>query len=147
VNHDQTTRPMALPGAQKDNEFAKFRKVIKMSKNGLELIADERHRQIEQERYSLEHDDNEKPGALTTAAICYATMAASGPEMRQAIRHQAEHGIPPKHWPWELSSWKPGEDDSNKSRIRELVKAGALIAAEIDRLQRQVIPAPPAITE
>ncbi|MGZ4968069.1 MAG: hypothetical protein ACXV8O_01520 [Methylobacter sp.] len=108
-----------------------------MIKNGSKLIADERRRQIEQERYSLEHDDNENPGALATAAICYATMAASGPEMRQAIRTQTENRILPKHWPWEYQYWKPGEDDSNKSRIRELVKAGALIAAEIDRLQRQ----------
>lgn len=35
-------------------------------------------------------------------------------------------------WPWEARFWKPCPDD----RARELVKAGALIAAEIDRLQR-----------
>ena len=34
-------------------------------------------------------------------------------------------------WPWNLIWWKPTPND----RIRELVKAGALIAAEIDRLQ------------
>lgn len=37
-----------------------------------------------------------------------------------------------KIWPWDKSWWKPTPDD----RIRELIKAGALIAAEIDRLQR-----------
>lgn len=37
---------------------------------------------------------------------------------------------PTKLWPWNLKYWKPGE------RIDELTKAGALIAAEIDRLQQ-----------
>jgi hypothetical protein len=32
-------------------------------------------------------------------------------------------------WPWSFEWWKP------KDRIRNLVRAGALIAAEIDRLQ------------
>lgn len=35
-------------------------------------------------------------------------------------------------WPFSQEWWKPTPDD----RIRELAKAGALIAAEIDRLQR-----------
>jgi hypothetical protein len=39
--------------------------------------------------------------------------------------------------PWGESWWKPTPED----RVRELVKAGALIAAEIDRL------APPAVPE
>lgn len=34
-------------------------------------------------------------------------------------------------WPWDEEWWKPSEDP-----VRNLVKAGALIAAEIDRLQR-----------
>jgi hypothetical protein len=34
-------------------------------------------------------------------------------------------------WPWDNKYWKPSED-----KVRNLVKAGALIAAEIDRLQR-----------
>jgi hypothetical protein len=38
----------------------------------------------------------------------------------------------PKHWPWDLNSWKPSPDN----RIKELVKAGALVVAEIERLQR-----------
>jgi hypothetical protein len=39
---------------------------------------------------------------------------------------------PPRFdWPWDASWWKPSNDP-----VRNLVKAGALIAAEIDRLQR-----------
>lgn len=37
----------------------------------------------------------------------------------------------PKFWPWERKWWKPSQD-----QVRNLVKAAALIAAEIDRLQR-----------
>jgi len=38
---------------------------------------------------------------------------------------------PPAAWPWEWDQWKPSLDP-----IRNLEKAGALIAAEIDRLRR-----------
>jgi hypothetical protein len=41
-------------------------------------------------------------------------------------------GHPPDDWPWDWRFWKPSVDP-----IRDLVKAGALIAAEIDRLQRK----------
>ena len=57
---------------------------------------------------------------MANAASCYAMI----PALRPA-------SFPPAHWPW-LDGWKPTPDD----RIRELAKAGALIAAEIDRLQR-----------
>ena len=42
---------------------------------------------------------------------------------------------PPDSWPWALGWWKPGTDP-----IRNLEKAGALIAAEIDRLLRKRAP-------
>ncbi|WP_102798747.1 hypothetical protein [Bowmanella denitrificans] len=107
-------------------------------KTGSQLIADERQRQIDEEGRSAELDDAYKPGTLTTAAICYATVAGSGNEMRERIRNQAYLlGMPPNYWPWDREWWKPGQDDSNASRIRELTKAGALLAAEIDRLQRK----------
>ena len=38
---------------------------------------------------------------------------------------------PAHDWPWGSEYWKPSEDP-----VRNLVKAGALIAAEIDRLNR-----------
>jgi hypothetical protein len=37
----------------------------------------------------------------------------------------------PSSWPWDYDWWKPSDDP-----IRNLTKAGALIAAEIDRLNR-----------
>ena len=36
-------------------------------------------------------------------------------------------GITPPHWPWALNWWKP------KDRRRDLIRAGALIVAELER--------------
>ncbi len=88
--------------------------------NGAELIAAERQRQIEQEGWSGNHDDRENwNGQLIVAAACYLVPDRMG-------------GL----WPWHPDWWKPTPND----RIRELTKAGALIAAEIDRLQRDPKP-------
>ncbi len=92
---------------------------------GAELIAAERSRQIEAEGWSPEHDAEHCDDDLALAAACYAT----------PYNFRDPHGrtgVPPQLWPWGRSDWKPTAD-----RIRELVKAGALIAAEIDRLQAQ----------
>lgn len=87
--------------------------------NGIESIAAERQRQIEIESWTPEHDDGHADGELADAAACYAR----------------DHGTafrthPPKSWPWHRDWWKP------KDRRADLVRAGALIAAEIDRLDR-----------
>lgn len=85
-------------------------------KTGIELIAEERKRQIEVEGWTSEHDAIHQDEELCYAAKCYI---------------EAPHiiGVPPS-WPWDLNWFKPNPDD----RVRELVKAAALIAAEIDRL-------------
>ena len=85
---------------------------------GVELIAIERERQIKEEGFDAKHDDHHKDGELVWAAITYAF----------PTRHVRRDHM----WPFSISWWKPTPDD----RIRELEKAGALIAAEIDRLQR-----------
>lgn len=86
--------------------------------DGVALIAAERRRQMDVEGWTPEHDDEHAWGELALAAVCYA-MPEPG------------RGHPfPRWWPWDASWWKPSD------RIRELVKAGALIAAEIERLQR-----------
>lgn len=86
-------------------------------KTGTELIAEERARQISAEGWTPEHDDKHGMSELAMAAVCYATPAA----------HRGT-----TYWPWSSRWWKP----TPENRIRELAKAGALIAAEIDRLQR-----------
>lgn len=95
----------------------------------IELIVAERQRQIEQEGWSADHDDQHRLGALAAAAACYAlnAMYISAPfdRYRQMVRDTIF-----LWWPFDPFDWKP------KGAIRDLVRAGALIAAEIDRLQR-----------
>lgn len=90
-------------------------------KTGAQLIEEERARQIRDERFTERHDSGHEDGELARAAAAYAT-----PE---PYREYVLSGRPVL-WPWELNWWKPTPND----RVRELVKAGALIAAEIDRL-------------
>lgn len=95
--------------------------------NAVDLIAAERERQVSQEGWTPAHDDEHTFGEIARAAACYAMP----PELRQTYRAGFNPRYIASDWPWEASAWKPTSD-----RIRELVKAGALIAAEIDRLQR-----------
>lgn len=78
----------------------------------------ERRRQREHEVWTLEHDDAHEGGELAEAAMCYADPAA-----------HAQLGIP-SQWPWVAEWWKP------RDRRRNLVRAGALILAEIERIDR-----------
>ena len=92
-------------------------------KTGIELIAEERMRQIEKEGWTPEHDAKHNHHELARAAACYAT-----PGYLRTIINGRPFG-----WPFSKNWWKP----SPRDRKRELVKAGALIAAEIDRLQME----------
>jgi hypothetical protein len=91
---------------------------------GSRLIAIERSRQIRDEGWTISHDDTHRECELIAAALSYAWTA------KQQIM-----GYPfsqPSMWPWDGSWWKPSTDP-----VRNLVKAGALIVAEIERLQRK----------
>lgn len=91
---------------------------------GAELIAAERQRQMGQEGWTQHHDDSHLPGDLALAGIAYALQAiGANPSARKGWH-------PAPFWPWDHEWWKP------KGTLRDLVRAGALIAAEIDRLQR-----------
>lgn len=101
-------------------------------RSGVGLIREERVRQLTVEGWTPEHDDEHIYGELAQASQAYC----------HAAIHQSIHGssdmnflkfIPnpfPKNW--DSKWWKPSTDP-----IRNLVKAGALIAAEIDRLRRK----------
>lgn len=88
----------------------------------IELIAAERKRQIEEEGWTAEHDRQHVNGELALAAACYT--------MSESARNSSAFRLK-SIWPWETAAWKPSPED----RIHELVKAGALICAEIDRLR------------
>ena len=97
-------------------------------KSGAQLNALERNRQTLVEGWSPEHDDQHKNGELSLAGASYAALAgglARHPEINISSI------TAPRQWPWEANWWKPSSDN-----IKNLVRAGALIAAEIDRLQR-----------
>lgn len=101
-----------------------------MKKSGVELIAEERQRQIEKEGYTKDHDViHNDVDTLATAAACYAL---------PFYKRETNKGGIPKHWPFDEDFWKPENKypaQGFTDRIRELQKAGALIAAEIDKLQ------------
>lgn len=101
-------------------------------KTGIELIAEERQRQIEKEGWSETHDDKHTNESLAYAAACYA-IPNSG---RNIFAGQGGlSNVIRVLWNWDFTWWKP----TPENRIRELQKAGALVAAEIDRLQRTQI--------
>ena len=89
----------------------------------IELIKSERERQVLQEGYTNEHDDCETSNQLSNAAIVYACAEQS--------RDQVAN-----FWQWDVKYLKPSSEDTIDGRIRNLTKAGALICAEIDRLER-----------
>jgi len=93
---------------------------------GIELIAQERERQITYSGYTAEHDDKHDKGELASAACYFAWPIELGISHRQIVASDL--------YPW---NWSEGHADREyKPRIRQLAIAGALIAAEIDRLQR-----------
>jgi len=101
---------------------------------GIEIIAAERQRQIDMEGWSAERDAQVHPnGQLARAAENYVRFAAESDTARD---YQRENGHTPGGWPWHYSWWKPSNGNRVADRIRDLAKAGALIAAEIDRLQK-----------
>lgn len=88
-------------------------------------IMRERVRQIEDEGWDEKHDDQHAEGELAAAAACYAApFEIIGVERDPPARYF-------EAWPWDLEWWKP------KERRRDLVRAAALIVAEIERLDRK----------
>jgi hypothetical protein len=90
--------------------------------DGVRDVLDERRRQIEAEGWTPEHDDEHTGGEIAAAAVCYAFTAVKSP-----------HHINNLIWPWPSYWWKPTD------KRRNLVKAGALILAEIERLDRSAL--------
>lgn len=94
---------------------------------GIDFIIAERERQVK-EGWSISHDcTHNRNEELACAAASYATPKDS---RELSFFSQESNAIIPVTWPWNPSAWKPTPED----RIKELAKAGALIAAEIDRL-------------
>lgn len=112
---------------------------------GVDLIAAERQRQLEREGYASEHDDRWDAGELARAAACYAM-----PERLYIEQRYAAGPAFVDPWPWydefdkrkQQANYPNAIPTEGPERLRMLVKAGALIAAEIDRLARAQAAAP-----
>jgi hypothetical protein len=85
----------------------------------IEDVLAERQRQISAEGWTLEHDDQHRVGELAAAGACYALSTTIYPD--------TDWG---HCWPWNGEWWKP------TTNRRNLIKAAALIIAEIERLDR-----------
>lgn len=106
--------------AERDAEIARLREELTLA--AYDVLA-ERRRQIRAEGWTSKNDDAYQAGDLGDAAACYAL---SNPVI------ETGRGVP-YDWPWSSKWWKP------TSRRRDLVKAGALILAEIERLDRAAL--------
>lgn len=109
--------------------------------NVIRDIVDERNRQITKEGWTEKHDDKHIYGELALAAATYAyisTYDRNDFKTNQLILTKNNFSyISPDfytaylNWPWDAKWLKPD------TRRRDLIKAAALIVAEIERLDRQ----------
>jgi len=90
--------------------------------SGADRIAVERRRQLDVEGFDSERDSKYTRGELAKAAVTYIL-----------FNYSWGWNAYKNWWPWLATWWKP----DNKDKARNLIKAGALIAAEIDRIQRE----------
>jgi len=104
----------------------------------IDLIKEERRRQIKEMGYDDKHDDEHDKEELIQASKCYLEQVLLNSHImnfddsyNEKLRLYRDVKIP-KKWPPEFTpgSWNPD------SPIKDLVKAAALIAAEIDRRLR-----------
>lgn len=112
-----------------------------------DVIADvraERVRQMHVEGWTEAHDDQHDDGQMALAAAAYILTREPRTEYKlfpvmqrvdvrsaeDPTHHHVGNVSAPKIWPWYGQWWKP------KDRRRDLVRAAALIVAEIERLDR-----------
>lgn len=103
--------------------------------DGVDLIAAERRRQIVDEDYDFAHDDEHENGELALAAATYALPLEV--RRRHVWLQPLWKLLYPADWFFKGAVYTQATEVPTDTRIRELVKAGALIAAEIDRLDRR----------
>lgn len=117
--------------------------------DGVDRIASERIRQVREEGWTTEHDDEHADESLAMVAAWYAAPETIFVHGTRRVQVNASRGIDQDVYRYEVrdvsgiweawpESWDRAWDKREKhDRIRQLEIAGALIAAEIDRLLRQ----------
>lgn len=117
---DTTTKKLETPAT--DAFLAEvLAQVVKSPSNAVQSVIAERQRHQSAEGWTPEHDDQYSKSQLLWASSCYV-LNAIHPFNRI-----------PFDWPWTPEWWKP------TNPRRDLVKAGALILAEIERIDRQEV--------
>jgi hypothetical protein len=110
----------------------------------IDEIASERARQVSAEGWTPEHDDEHNDAAMARAAACYALLAdplrafpvahkrvwVPHPGADELSRAQGVYKDVPEFWPWHPNWWKP------KGQRANLIRAAALLVAEIERIDR-----------
>lgn len=94
---------------------------LDISWQALDLIKTERLRQIDEEGYHEDHDDKHEEGELALMAAAYA-LSSGGERNKEALDAVIS-----------ILQW----DVKPKDRVRDLVRAGALILAELERVLRR----------
>jgi len=102
---------------------------IKPTRAAADVLA-ERQRQVEKEGWTSEHDDGHVDGGMAVAAACYALDAAQQITEEHHTWSERYVAVAKELWPWDAEWWKP------KDPRRDLVRAAALIVAEIEKLDR-----------
>lgn len=110
-----------------------------MSKAIDDILA-ERRRQVEAEGWHPPHDDAHRMGELAGAAACYAMHDLSFTIQNIKLGHAVAMMVKDL-WPWAASWWKPTD------RRRNLIKATALLIAEIERIDRAATTKPKGCAE
>lgn len=88
--------------------------------DGIQLIKQERERQVSEEGFDAAHDEQWSNHELALAALCYFTYAHSDPSKQV-----------PEEWPWAPETWK-----LKVAPVQNLVRAGALYLAAADRIRK-----------
>lgn len=97
-------------------------------KTGIEIIKEERERQVSNEGWTSAHDDAHENGEMSDMAACFA----AGRNIYELVERSDYVFLYKELFPFD-SKW---DKRGKHNRLRELAKAGALIAAEIDRILR-----------
>ena len=120
-----------------ENERIAFKEAVRSLRSnvipttqGAEDVLSERMRQILNEGFDKAHDDAHNNFDLAEAAACYVQHTVKFAHHMQVNGSTYRAQFVPANWPWHSTWWKP------KDPRRDLVRAAALIIAEIDRLDR-----------
>lgn len=102
-------------------------------------VVAERRRQVEAEGWTAKHDDEHTDGEIGRAAAAYALSAMKLYQIPMDLARDMKR-IVAAIFPWEAGAFKPSGKPNAVRRC--LVKAAALIIAEIERLDRKAESAP-----